>query len=514
MKIKASTYLPALFLAGSLALSSCFSDDTTLGSNPLSEITVIDGSISSVYNIDKNETLRIKPQISQTNAQKDVTYTWEIDLKEYSHDEEFVYPCRDLGTFHCRLIVENSDGKTFFPFTLNVNSPYEEGIAVLSQDSEGKSMLSFMLTPTDGSERHFTTSDCFAANNEDIPFASHAIDMAQSSNSLMVVCQGAEGWQASVAADKKYADVPTIYYLNEKTLVAENVLTVTEYDDFKPTHLVIPSQGASGVAYPLLCENGNVYEFSSTEGALAKPTKLQSNYAQTCLGHDDGSGFSYELVFWDKSVGALCEIYSGYGPYYCSETYHMTRDKVNEANNNYFKNLNIVKLVRIERTSRQMNERSQMLVLSKNAFATRRVVMNTGFWAYDNTTKSNKLDSESNDNVGIGTDILNENTPCVANLTYRSMLFADGNKVRRWYYSSTAIDLHTAPTLQTFGSSSAVVTDLVLSADHKTTYVAFYEPTQTGKNGSIYVIDTDSGEILERHDKVCYKPVKMIYKKK
>lgn len=83
----------------------------------------------------------------------------------------------------------------------------------------------------------------------------------------------------------------------------------------------------------------------------------------------------------------------------------------------------------------------------------------------------------------------------------------------RWNYA-TQQTLDKSDVLQTFGSSSAIITDLVLSRDHLTTYVAFYEPKQPGLNGSVYVINTDTGEILERHDNVCYRPTRMIYKKK
>ena len=55
---------------------------------------------------------------------------------------------------------------------------------------------------------------------------------------------------------------------------------------------------------------------------------------------------------------------------------------------------------------------------------------------------------------------------------------------------------------------------MVLSSDHKKTYVAFYDPEQTELNGSVWVIDTDNGTVLEQYDNVCYQPVKMIYKKK
>lgn len=497
-----------------LTLASCFSDDTTLGDRPLADIYIDSTSMKTVYNVNKNSTLTITPEVRQSNTPKELKYTWEINMEVFSHDKELQFPAKYLGSYPARLIVENEDGKAFYAFTINVNTIYEEGLTVLSQDADGKSMLSFMLTPTEaGAQRHFYEGDCFSANNEDTPFASNAIDMVQSSGSLILVCQGNSKWQQNHAADSKYTDVPTLYYLNEKTFVAENILTVSEYADFCPTHIVLPSEGASGVAYPILCKNGNVYEFSSTEGAVARPTKLPYTYAQTCMVHDDGTGMSFELIFWDKTVKGLCEVYSGYGPYYCGEEYHLSREACT-GEKNFFNNQDIVKIIPISRTKEQKNDNSQMIVLTKNAFATRRVIMSTTFWSHDYTLGVNYLDYTANANVGVGTNIIKEDTPCAANLTYRSLLFGDGNKVRRWYYSSTAIDLHTSPTLQTFGSSTAIVTDIVTSADHKTTYVAFYEPKQSGLNGSIYVIDTDSGEILERHDNVCYKPVKMIYKKK
>ena len=175
------------------SLTSCFDDETTLGNRPISEIVIDSTSIQQVYNINKNETLTISPVVSQTTREKELTYTWEINLETYSHDKEFVYEGKELGSYQCRLIVENSDGKTFFPFELHVNSPYEEGITLISKDAEGNSMLSFMLMPADGSEpTGFMTGDQFSANNTDYAFAANPADMVQSSGSLIVACQGNE----------------------------------------------------------------------------------------------------------------------------------------------------------------------------------------------------------------------------------------------------------------------------------------------------------------------------------
>ena len=93
------------------------------------------------------------------------------------------------------------------------------------------------------------------------------------------------------------------------------------------------------------------------------------------------------------------------------------------------------------------------------------------------------------------------------------MLFADGNKVRRWNYTSNQ-QITAADVLQTIGSETAIICGFELSADHKQTYVAFYEPDQPGLNGSVWVIDTDKGNIIKKYNNICYQPVKIMYKKK
>ena len=93
------------------------------------------------------------------------------------------------------------------------------------------------------------------------------------------------------------------------------------------------------------------------------------------------------------------------------------------------------------------------------------------------------------------------------------MLYAMGNKVCRWNYTSNQL-LQNADVLLTVGSASAVITNFEMSADHKITYVAFYEPSQEGNNGSVWAFDTDKGTILHKYDNICYQPTKLIYKKK
>ena len=140
--------------------------------------------------------------------------------------------------------------------------------------------------------------------------------------------------------------------------------------------------------------------------------------------------------------------------------------------------------------------------------------LSVDFWEYNSETLENVLiDNGGYQMCGIGQLSLTETTPCVANRTYYSMLFAEGNKVKRWNYTSSQM-ITAADDLLTVGSESAIITGLELSADHTRTYVAFYEPDQPGLNGSVWVIDTDKGTVLNKYENVCYQPVKIMYKKK
>ncbi len=499
--MKKINLLAALFAL--FCLSACVEDDTTLAVKPISEITIVEGSVQKVYNIHANDRLVIDPQIVQTNEQKPLQYAWEMDFEIVSREKTFNFVATELGSFNCRLIVENEDGKAFFPFTLNVNTAYEEGLTVISNDPEGNSFLSFMLTPTDGSDRKFYDYNCFSVNNVETKFASNVVDVVQCDKNLMLVCQGAG----------KEDDVPTIYYLNDKTFVIENEVKVTEYPDFKPVRLAIPSASSFGATYPILCENGKIYDFSAFEGAVEEAVKLQSTYANACVVKDANY---YDLLFWDKDAGGLALIYTGYGPYYCSKTYHASRqDCIN--GDNYFAGRSFVAMTLIHQTPQQLTTNGnigEMIVLTANNTMINKVVLCTTFHVYDYETATNVLyDNGGMKLCSVGEHPLNETTPCIANKTYYSMLFAKGNKVMRWYYTSSDF-INQAKELPVGIPEGAEITSFEISEDHKKTYVSFWEPDKAGKNGSVWVFDTDTGEVFEKHNNVCYKPVKMIYKKK
>ena len=482
---------------------SCFKDDTTLGTGAISEILIDSTSINEVYNINQYDTLRITPNITQTNQEKEITYTWEINLETYSHDSQFIYPGNSLGTYHCRLIVENEDGKSFFQFIVYVNTAYEEGLTLISKDANGKAMLSFMLTPPDGSDpTGFMQGDQFAERNKEYSFADNPVDIVQSSGQLIIACQGSDDG----------VHPATIYCLNEKTFLLENLVSEPEFTDFKPTFLGIPAITSVGRSYPVLCEGGHTYEFSTTEGALTKAIKLPYTYAQTAIIYTKSGGY-YDFLCWDKELDALCLVYNGYTPYYCGKEYHTSRASI-EGNtaNNIFNGLGICKMVLVEQAKDVVTTPKALIIAKNKRNKYKKALISVDFWELVNGEA--QLVGEWDKECGSGQLSLTETTPCVASHTYSTMLFADGNKVRRWNYASND-EITAAKVLQTIGSESAIITTMVLSADHTKTYVAFYDPeSPENLNGSVWIIDTDKGAVLEQYDNVCYQPVKMIYKKK
>ena len=160
------TYKYILFALATFTLASCFEDESTDATNPIAEITIDESNLQKVYNINKNDSLVITPIVTQKNKELPLSYAWELDQEIISVEKDFRYKGDLLGTFNGRLIVSNEDGKAFYTFTLNVNSPYEYGIMVLSKDADSRPHIAFMQEPLEeGAEKKFYDENCLEQNN-------------------------------------------------------------------------------------------------------------------------------------------------------------------------------------------------------------------------------------------------------------------------------------------------------------------------------------------------------------
>ena len=206
----------------------------------------------------------------------------------------------------------------------------------------------------------------------------------------------------------------------------------------------------------------------------------------------------------------------------------MRNDSAFSSDEYYVKNFSKLKGVRtltyVHRTKEQMQTaRRELIAIVEAPLMLQKVVLATFFWepVAGKTGEYTVLDNNGFKKAASRTySLINENTPCIANATFKTMLFGNGNKVMKWFYTKEEKEggkqylLEDAEVLLNVGSNDAVITSFEISADHKKTYVAFYEPNQEGLNGSVWVFDTDNGTVLEKYENVCYQPVKMFYKKK
>lgn len=503
--MKAIKYLYICVVA--MIATACVGDDTSLGGKPISEIEI--GAIAEVYNMEKGDVLTITPSVSQSMTGKELSYTWEIEQVEYSTAQTLTFECDELGSFNARLIVTNEDGSEFFPFVINVNSPYEEGILIVSHDAEGKSMISFMRkNPDTGELAAFLEEDCFALNNPDEHFSSFVSDVTQSNGAVIFTCKG----------DGSAANPSMIYYINDKTFEIENMVNTSEFPDFAPMKMHVCSKGIGGAAYPILTENGEVYEFASTEGTIIKSvSKLPYTYHRSTAFYDSGSGYQYNILFWDKEIDVPLQIMTGYGPYYCIPEYSDAKDrtKVTSATN-MFAGHDLVQMFLPKFTKQQLlTSTPDLYLITKNRTSGMlyRTIIPLGFWSTDmsNYTVS-FIAVEKLKMVGFGaTSLLAEDSPMVVSGVFKSAYIGVGNKLYQWHYSAN-LPVASTKEFAVVGTETSVITAVELSADQKQIYVAACDEAQSGKNGSFYILDTETGALVQEYSNVAYRPVKIIYK--
>lgn len=496
---------------------SCADDKSTYGGNPISEISIDATSIDEEYNLNKNDVLTITPVVSQSIAGKELSYEWEVEHEVFSTSPELEYTCDKLGSFNCRLIVSNEDGKAFYPFVINVNTPYEEGITIISKDADGNSMLSFMLHHVDGTPDYFYSGDMFSLNNPEIPFASNVSDMIISNSALVISCQGSGS----------ASDPASIYYLNEKTFDIENYVTLPEYPTFKPIKMMLTSVAQGGASYPVLSSDGVVYEFASTEGTVIESSKFPSIYDTNAYTmFDAGTGNNFNIYFWDSLLGIPFTMDRNY-VFYCVVDYSqsMDRSSVNSTNNIFAPGEDQPVAMFLPRlTSAQISRGTEpeLYIITDSHGTLRRTVLDKDIWTYNSQTQLNVFDAKKRfETIGeTETSLLQPGVPMIASNTNKMLFFGVGNKIYQWPYEQNTLAYTTL--FAEVGSSSSVITSIEISANQKTLYVASYDPSQSGLNGSYHEIeiirssatdDVSSGERVD-YNNVCYEPVKMMYKAK
>lgn len=465
-----------MLLIGILCIS-CFQDDTTMDTRRLSEISIDTLKLQKEYNIDLYKTLGIQPIIAQSGKDLKLTYEWQVNYKFYSDSAVLCYKAEELGSYPARLKVSSEDGSAFFEFKIHVNSPYEEGIAVLSEARDGSGMLSFMRKyPAEeiqaGTVEHFELN-CLKTSNPGITFAKKPIDISKRVSQLFL----------------SYQDDPTIYMINTKTFEIENIITTPEYPDFVPASILIPDNDArTAIA---ISENGRIFNLATYEGVVLPQTVLISEYALCGLMYyTEQNLMSY---IWDNNLNTVC-LYNGW------ETDNLAPEKTFDGHkpiamfNDVYGDSFIV-----------MTKHNGHYVSTKLGILLYQYIYD------DNWTLIEKRPDIREQRTLEGNTPLDSDTPYAASDIYKKLIYADGNKLYQWYFSDKSVP---STPWKTIDLEGAEITSLALSPDQTQLYVGVVQSGKEGLNGHIYIVDTDKGTPVKDspYMNVAYKPVKIIYK--
>lgn len=459
-----------------LLMVSCFKDNTTVDTVRISAITIDTLKLQKEYNIDKNILLPITVEVSQAVKDLPLTYEWEVNYELCSETAELAYVGDELGSFPARLKVSNVHGSAYYQFTINVNSPYEEGITLLSEAADGTMMLSMMrnysATELAAGKIRFFNTHCLTVNNPEIEFARRPTDIVQRGSQLFVSC----------------IESPTVYVVNDKTMEMENIVRAAEYPDFRPMRMMIFDAGSRSA--PTICEGGAVYNLASLEQEVLPHTVFTSNYAQ--VSHGYAGAYQTYFYLWDN-VRKMLGFYNGYSlwfgeqfapPYAGHEPIAM------------FDNM----------------KGSTFTLISRHNGEYWQTTLGIYGTLYDDSYNQIGVDIRENFRIG-GAPAIAPGTPFASSSTYRSIYYAVGNKVYRKYFSDTVFPSTPWFTVDLAGTE---VTALTVSPDDKQLYVGVSQSGGSGLNGHVYILDSQTGAQVSGSPylNVGYKPVKIIYKSK
>lgn len=462
-------YLSRLLVAILALLQvSCYKDDTTLNTRTLSEIGIEFREIKgTTVDVDKNHILTIDPIITQSEDTKELSYEWEINYEVFSREKKLVYNSPKLGSYLIRLKVSNADGSTFKSFKLNVNAAYEEGLMVLAEDANGEGTLAFMRKFTDaeiaaGRTETFV-NNCFTLNNPGLKLGKWPTDIAKRAQQVYISSKGEQ----------------TIYLINNKTFELEAAVTAFDIPGFKPLKINVPDN--TGRSAVILCEQGKIYNLAVLEYLVSPDVKFPTDVIEkTAMGSDKNDTYNY---FWNNTTSRIMQA-SYYGP-------------TNSGNELQGKNM-----VQFFYADATLPVDVGFYVITNTA-ANPSVYTKTVFTANLSAVKERTVLS------GSFASSLNSSSIIEANMTYRKLIYANGNKIYSWFY--TGSDTPSAPFITV---DAGVVTGMSQSPDGKTLYVGIYDAGAAGLKGSVHIYNMDTGALIAKHTGVTDKPVKLFYKKR
>lgn len=484
MKKNKSLYFltPLLILMG---LNACYKDKSTFGDKTVSTITI--GVQKEQLNVNSGFELVFDPQVTQTIEGGELQYDWGLcDYDEnapsklvgesvtISNEPILRHVFNKLGIYVIQLKVTNEFGGKVRNFILNVNTEFEEGLIVLSVKDSGVSNISFLktLTPEDieaGKVPAFI-SDVYSIVNPDYPI-SEATDIDKIMDNVIITTESG------------------FYYLDDKTFDLLNIFNPGENNP-----LLIP-QELTSIDYKdwdldynyILTKDGKVYQFNpELEWIMER-------------GDDAKGGWDKSFQYMDYMIWST--IYKSAYNYYIDFDESAVGYKDNMFNYiRRFPDYEIVNMIHTKYAYKQ-----QYYIITAEKSNPDLVTIHNG--AYHIGSVENTYTYEEPNLT------LNKEAIMVVNKNDNCAYYNAGNKLYKWQYGVSASNHLPAEPAITLEDGKEI-TCMVNHMDDSKLYVGVYDPSATGKKGSVHVYQLPSLELEAKYEGVADKPVKIIYKYK
>lgn len=455
---KTMKYIYLFILLG--FMSACINDESKEGNLPVSTLSFLE-ELDEEYIVAKNaEFVLPTPAVKQENEQKTLSYEWQINYQVVSTEAELRYPCDSCGIFPCRLKVYNEDGAIFKEFKLNVPFPYQEGILLLS-NYDNRSMLSFKnLNPDEPFVR-----DVFELNNPGTTIlGSNPRDICFYDNSY--------GDSYTYVATE---DPVRLVKLEHNTM---KVLNVLDYPEEHISRLFV-------YGYSSIFITGGGRSVS-----LSCSAELFSNSSQQKLQEYNPSVRVADKVVLTKTDWGSDKDYIFFD----------------------------------ENTKTFLNTSLDQMEICSSLKGTSLLDMFSGRVGDRLIAIVKKTDGKllvSLSNTATGEDVNQVEVPGTAGMTENSiflacnkedvLIYASGNKIYRYYYTSYG-NFPTTPDY-TVGDSGEVIKAMLLDANEEKLYVATDSPSGEYR-GNVYCYNYKTKELLWQEKGVAGTIVSMVYKTK
>lgn len=497
MKKNILLLLKSLILA--LVVFSCINDDSEYGD--INSLTLVEIDIESgIINTEVNEELIFSPKISTSKDNASLEYEWLIasysDNSFYSVGYDTTIISREPvlkhrfilpGKYALRLKVLSETGGSTGIYTLNVVTPYEEGLVVLSENEEGKSDLSFLktLTPEDvaaGKEPEFLTH-VYSRINPEFTITG-AMDFDKIQSKLVILDENGK-----------------IYKLSAKNMQLLSVLNPSAQIPGADAVQVI-STDHSGAGYYnkcyIRCSNGKVYGYNpnvdevfESEG-LNGFSSINAAIVQEKSPHLYPESYYFPLfVDYDESKLYAPSNHENYFTVDASDEQFVGKDIVSVLNS-----------VQYDAYGRSGNYVTVVSAVDDTVH----LHVSTPVWKFTRFMQERSY-------VKTGDLTLTRESKVVMNGPGYSVFYTNGNNVYEWKCLNLATNLPTTPALTI--PAGKELTTINISPDMTKLYVGVYDPSaSTEMKGSIYVYNTgDLSSPVESYEGVADKPISIFYKR-